>query len=291
MPLLSRARALPTIAALCACLLMLGGCVTTTPARVDADAQALVEAGQHHARQQDWTALRLYRQAAVLQPVDDAVMGAQARLGRALATGSLAPYGERDTGGALRRPRPDQGRAWLLRAAAHGSTAAMRDLREDARRRGDAAQEARWRMRFAMTTQSLFERGALRPTQLGGLPDPRSLPTAASQARLDAIVASIRDEAARGDVEARIDLGLLQTFGIGVPRDPQAALAQFQRAGDAGSAIGLYFCGLLAMEEAVTGIERVQIEAWFAQAHAAGFPLARDGLWQTLRAPVFNFSS
>ena len=111
MPLLSRARALPTIAALCACLLTLGGCVTTTPARVDADAQALVEAGQHHARQQDWTALRLYRQAAVLQPVDDAVMGAQARLGRALATGSLAPYGERDTGGALRRPRPDQGRA------------------------------------------------------------------------------------------------------------------------------------------------------------------------------------
>ncbi|MBB3344771.1 hypothetical protein [Luteimonas sp. RC10] len=291
MPMPLRARLCPAVAALCACLLVLSGCVTTTPVRGDADAHTLLEAGQQHARQQDWTALRLYRRAAVLRPVDDAVMGAQARLGRALSTGSLAPYGERDNGGALRRPRPEQGRPWLLLAARHGSTAAMRDLWEDARLRGDAVQEARWRMRFAMTTQSLFERGALRPTQLGGLSDPRSPPTAASQARLDAIVAAIREQAARGDVEAWIDLGLLQTFGIGMPRDPQAALAQFQRAGDAGSAIGLYFCGLLAMENAVTGIERAQIEAWFAQAHAAGFPLARDGLWQELQAPVFNFSS
>ena len=56
-------------------------------------------------------------------------------------------------------------------------------------------------------------------------------------------------------------------------------------------ALGFYFCGLLAMEQAVPGIERARIEAWFARAHAAGFPLARDGRWQTLRAPVFNFSS
>ena len=279
------------VTALCVCVLGAGGCAVTTPVRGDADAQTLLDAGQAQARQQDWAALRLYRRAATRRPVDDAAVNAQARLGRALSTGSLAPYGERETSGALRRPRPEQGRTWLLRAARHGSTAAMRDLQADARRRGDAVQEARWRMRFAMTSQSLFERGALRPTQLGGLPDPRLPPTAASQARLDAIVASIREQAARGDVEAGIDLGLLLHFGIGMPRDPQAALARFERAGEAGSALGFYFCGLLAMEQAVPGIERARIEAWFARAHAAGFPLARDGRWQTLRAPVFNFSS
>ncbi|WP_143703995.1 MULTISPECIES: hypothetical protein [Luteimonas] len=280
------------VAALSLWVLALAGCAMG-PVRPDADAgaQAWLQAGQQHARQQDWKALRLYRQAAKVRPVDDAVVAAEARLGRALSSGSLAPYGERDADGSLRRPRPAQGRPWLLRAAAHGSTAAMRDLWDMARRDGDAPGEARWRMRFAMTTQDVFERGALRTTQLGGRPDLKAPVTPASQARLDGIVASIRDQAARGDAEAWIDLGLLQHFGIGMPRDQQAALANFQRAGDAGAAIGWYFSGLLAMQGDVDGIARARIEDWFARADAAGFPLARPGRWEDLRAPFLNFSS
>ncbi len=279
MPPISLRKAAMRALLLAGCLLA-GGC-TTLPrsqlpaaeraeldARFDGSQASAYQVGEAYRRRGDWTALRWYERAAALHSA-----AAEEQLGSIHASGRLDGDGE---AAAQIKPHPRRAYYWYRRSAYHGSPYAMQALVRWHDQQDDTDGMLRWAMRRAVYHRHLYRLAGDRLAPPPGMADP---------------FAAIRRQAERGDAEALVDLGAMYEGGIGVPRDPAAALDCYRRAGEQGNVFGQYFAGLL-LGRGPKGVTRDEDEAarWFARAEAQHFYLAGESYWREAIKPVhFTF--
>ncbi|MCD9028493.1 hypothetical protein LDO26_09770 [Luteimonas sp. BDR2-5] len=248
------------------------------------DAEAAFQLAAHYRARGDWRAERWLGRAARHRPVDRWVARAELELAGIEMTGRL------DADAPTRKSRPAAAKRWLHRAAAHGSGAAMLALADAYRHDGAPRLAARWQLRHAMADGNVFTLASARK-QLGGLPGWDRPDTAESQAAVQDLADAVAREAARGDTEALVDLGLLRHLGAGVAQDQAAAMDCFRRAADKGNVFGMYFAGLLIVREWMPELPREAAAPWFARAYAQGFYPAADPAWREIRFEFPDFSS
>jgi TPR repeat protein len=239
------------------------------------------ETAQTFERFNDPRAVAYYERAAAVTPWTFHNTKAEQALGRIWTSGALrhADSPHIDPAPVLRASWRRGERAYRA-AANHGNPYAFQELAAAYRQQGDAQQALRWDLR-AMIYQRY-------PSRSSRLPD-------AVTPQGDAVhplVARLQRRADRGDAEAQVDLGALLESGVGLPRDPAAALLLYQRAGEQGNVFGQYFAGLL-LGRSAPGVEKDTAAAagWFARAEAQHFYMAAPSYWEkAIKPPFFLFS-
>lgn len=280
-------------------LFILAGCASTRTHRPsdDGERQALAATadGQFdsalrmarlYRSRNDPRALDWYARAAAIPPRTHHSASAEEQLGTILERGRLdSGDAPQEPGHVVLKPSPRKAYRWYRSAAYHGSPYAMADLGRWHADRGDMAGALRWRMRHAVYMRELYK--------LAPLCAAAGEPASVGRLRLDgpslnAVIARIQRDAARGDAEAQVDLGALHEAGLGVAEDTTEALRWYQRAGAQGNVYGQYFAGL-ALGRGSKGLQADvdAAAAWFAQAQAQQFYLAEEAYWRKAIAPPF----
>lgn len=239
------------------------------------------DTAQTFERFNDPRAVAYYERAAAITPRTFHNAKAEEALGRIWSSGTLrhADSPRIDPAPVLRASWRRGERAYLA-AANHGNPYAFFELANAYRQRGDAQQALRWDLR-AMIYQRY-------PSRSSQLPDA----VAPQGDAVHPLIARIQHHADRGDAEAQVDLGALLERGVGLPRDPAAALLLYQHAGEQGNVFGQYFAGLL-LSRSAPGVEKDTEAAarWFAMAEAQHFYMAAPSYWKkAVEPPFFLFS-
>lgn len=250
-------------------------------AAADGRFDSAFDAARSFERFNDPRAIGQYERAAATQPWTFHNTQAEEALGRIWSSGTL----RYDSSPAIStapvlRASWHRGERWYLAAARHGNPYAFSGLATAYRNRGDAQQALRWDLRMLVYRRM--------PSSASGLPGA----VAANGTAVHPRVAAIQRAAARGDVEAWVDLGALLERGVGLPRDPAQALQLYQRAGEQGNVFGQYFAGLL-LGRGAPGVPRdsAAAAAWFTRAEAQRFYMAAPSYWQrAVEPPMFRFS-
>jgi V8-like Glu-specific endopeptidase len=79
----------------------------------------------------------------------------------------------------------------------------------------------------------------------------------------------------QGDARAQFDLGFMQAYGWGVPRNPAEALTWYRKAADQGLAVAQHFLGVAYGNGEGTQPDAAEAARWFARAAAQGFAQAQ----------------
>ncbi|CCD98770.1 trypsin-like serine protease [Bradyrhizobium sp. STM 3809] len=77
--------------------------------------------------------------------------------------------------------------------------------------------------------------------------------------------------AARGDARAQFDVGFMQAFGWGQPRNPVEALAWYRKAADQGLAVAQHYLGIAYVNGEGVPSNYGEAGRWFSRAAAQGF--------------------
>ena len=77
--------------------------------------------------------------------------------------------------------------------------------------------------------------------------------------------------AAKGDARAQFDVGFMQAFGWGVPRNPAEALAWYRKAADQGLAVAQHYLGIAYVNGEGVASNAGEAARWFSRAAAQGF--------------------
>lgn len=77
--------------------------------------------------------------------------------------------------------------------------------------------------------------------------------------------------AAKGDARAQFDVGFMQAFGWGVPRNPAEAMAWYRKAADQGLAVAQHYLGVVYYNGEGVARDHGEASRWFSRAAAQGF--------------------
>ncbi|WP_284423740.1 MULTISPECIES: trypsin-like serine protease [unclassified Bradyrhizobium] len=77
--------------------------------------------------------------------------------------------------------------------------------------------------------------------------------------------------AAKGDARAQFDVGFMQAFGWGQPRNPAGALAWYRKAADQGLAVAQHYLGIAYVNGEGVACDPREAVRWFSRAAAQGF--------------------